>query len=133
MRDIDLNKMSEGIDYEVIPAAVDNEQAWDIRFLRGDFVETVIRYGAISFDGKEKCLRFNFTIISSPDPDLDTTYVPLQEFAADVLEDVLEKSHANGTLTTAEMDAEPQYLKNEGWDDDDGDQFRTDDSEESTD
>jgi hypothetical protein len=123
MRDIDVDKISEGIDYELIPAAVDNEQAWDVRFLRGDFVETVIRYGNVSFDGTEDCLKFNFLIISSPDPELKTTYVPLQEHAADVLEDILEKSYHNGTLQTAEMPTG----------DDGGDKFRTDDSEESTD
>lgn len=121
MRNIDVNKMSEGIDYELVPANADNEQAWDIRILTGDFVETVIRYGNVSFDGAEKCLKFNFKIISSPDPDLSTKDVPLQEHAADILEDVLERSYANGSLTTAEMD------------DTYGDKFRTDDSEESTD
>ena len=123
MRDIDVNKISEGIDYELIPAAVDNEQAWDVRLLRGDFIETVIRYGNVAFDGKEKCLKFNFKIINSPDQELTTTYEPLQEHAADVLEDILEKSYHNGTLETAEIPTG----------DDGGDQFRTDDSEESTD
>ena len=77
MRDIDIDKISEGIDYELIPAAVDNEQAWDVRFLRGDYVETVIRYGNVAFDGKEKCLKFNFKIITSPDQELTTTRLPL--------------------------------------------------------
>jgi hypothetical protein len=121
MRDIDIEKMSEGIDYELIPADADNEQAWDIRVLRGDFVETVLRYGNVSFDGAEKCLKFNFFVISSPDPDLQTTDIDLQNTAADILEDVLEKSYHNGTLQTAEMD------------DTYGDKFRTDDSTESTD
>ena len=121
MRDINVDKISEGIDYELIPAEADNEQAWDLRILTGDFVETVIRYGNVSFDGAEKCLKFNFRIMSSPDPELSTTFVPLQEHAADILEDILERSYAQGTLTTAEMD------------DTYGDKFRTNDSSESTD
>ncbi|MAI05356.1 MAG: hypothetical protein CMA07_06555 [Euryarchaeota archaeon] len=121
MRDIDIDKISEGIDYELVPANADNEQAWDVRILTGDFVESVIRYGNVSFDGAEKCLKFNFRIMSSPDPELSTDFVPLQEHAADILEDILERSYAQGTLTTAEMD------------DTYGDKFRTNDSAESTD
>ena len=45
---IDVNKVSEGIHYEMIPVEyVDNDAAWDVRILRGNFTETVIRYGTI--------------------------------------------------------------------------------------
>ena len=124
MRDINVNKMSEGIDYELIPAQSDYDQAWNVRLLTGEFVETVISYGAISFDGRTKNLRFNFYLISSPDPDLSTTYVPFQEHAANVLEDILEKSHHEGTLLAKEVDELGEEV---------GDQFRTNDSQESAD
>ena len=48
---INVNKVSEGVDYELIPVEyVDNEAAWDLRILRGEFTESVLRYGTIAFD-----------------------------------------------------------------------------------
>ena len=59
---ININKMSEGIDYEMVPSPVDNEQAWSIRFLTGPFVETVISFGNLQVNGKEEAINFNFSV-----------------------------------------------------------------------
>ena len=48
---INVDKLSEGVDYELIPAP-DNEQAWNIRVLTGPFVETIVQFGAISIKSK---------------------------------------------------------------------------------
>lgn len=95
--------MQEGVDYELIPAEeIDNEQAWDVRFLSGDFVETVVRYGKIRFDGTRDCLTFNFIIVYSPIEELFTDNVELQEHCADVLEGILDDAVAKGTLVTGD-------------------------------
>lgn len=100
---IDLDKVSEGVDYSLIPVEDSpNEQAWDVRILRGEFVETVIRYGNVAFNEVKDCLTFNFKVVFSPDGDLTSENVDLQEFAADILEDILEKAHAEGWLITQE-------------------------------
>jgi len=118
---IDIEKLSENVDYELVPVDnVDNEQAWDVRILTGDFVETKLRFGNISFDGKRDCLTFNFTIVYSPDPELTVESVELQEYAGKILEDILEKA------------------VNEGWavlkdKKENGNQSRANDSSESTD
>ena len=83
--------MIENKDYELVPAA-DNEQAWDVRILKGNFIETVIRFGNISFDGTSEMLTFNFKIISSPDPDLTEDRTDIQDTVADILENVIENS-----------------------------------------
>jgi hypothetical protein len=57
----------ENIDYEMIPADRTLD-SWDIRILAGVFVETVIAYGAVRFDGKKGQMNFSFEVISSPDP-----------------------------------------------------------------
>lgn len=99
------NKKSEGIDYELIPCDdVGNEQAWDIRVLRGDFVETVIRFGNIRFNEETDCLNFNFLVISSPDAELTEENVDLQEHATDILQSVLEDAITNDSLLTKEYD-----------------------------
>jgi hypothetical protein len=119
LKQIDINKVSEGVDYELIPVAVDNEQAWDIRILRGDFPETVLRYGKIKFDGIRECLTYNFTVISSPDDELTSDNIDLQELSGDILEDILERAHSEGWMVLGE--------------DDSGNKSGTDDIEESTD
>lgn len=99
MKTIDVNKVSEGIDYKLVPVEDSpNDQAWDVRILRGEFVETVIRFGNVQFDGINDCLKFNFTVIYSPDPDVNSENVQLQTEAGNILGDILETAHAEGWL-----------------------------------
>jgi hypothetical protein len=121
---INVNKASEGVDYEMIPVDyVDNDAAWDVRILRGDFVETVIRYGTIKFDGTRDCLTFNFRVVQSPVPFLEPSNVELQECAADILEDIIERGCHDGWI----------YTKERLNKDDDGNTIGTNDSTESID
>ena len=84
----------ENVDYELIPVQVyGNDQGWDVRFLTGDFTETVIRYGNVAVDGKADVLTFNFIVVESPEADLDAdTNEVLQKEAADILIDIIERS-----------------------------------------
>lgn len=119
---INIEKASEGIDYELIPVEyVNNEAAWDIRILRGEFTESVLRYGTIKFDGERDCLTFDFRVVSSPDADLDSNNTDLQDFAGLILEDVLERGISEGWVYGTEKK------------DDNGNTIRTDDTPESTD
>ena len=121
---INVNKVSEGVDYELIPVEyVDNEAAWDLRILRGEFTESVLRYGTITFDGVRDCLAFDFRVVDSPDPDLDSSNEVLQEFAALMLGDILERGISEGWVYGTE--------KKNG--EDVGDTTGTNDSTESTD
>lgn len=96
---IDIDKVLEGVHYELIPVEeVGNEQAWDIRILEGDFTETVIRYGNVAYNGEKECLNFNFKLISSPDDELTENNLFLQQFAGQILEDILEKAIADGSV-----------------------------------
>jgi|SRR5210317_2477400 hypothetical protein len=94
-----FQKASEDIDYELTPAEdVENEQAWDVRILRGPFTETVIRFGNIALNEIDGCLNFNFVIISTPDETLTEDREDLQTFVGDILESVLENAIADGSL-----------------------------------
>lgn len=98
---LNLDKVSEGVDYSLIPVEDSpNDQAWDVRILRGDFTETVIRYGNVAFNEIKDCLTFNYKVIYSPDPMLTSDDLQLQEHAADILEDILETAYAEGWLVT---------------------------------
>lgn len=100
-----LQAVSEDIDYELIPCDdVGNEQAWDVRILRGDFIESVIRFGNLKVNEEQGCLNFNFLVVSSPDADVTVENVELQEYAGVVLESILENAIANDALLTKEHD-----------------------------
>jgi len=119
---INLDKMSEGVDYELIPVEyVDNEAAWDVRILRGEFTETVLRFGTIKYDGERDCLTFDFRVVESPDDELDSSSEDLQEFSGSILEDILERGINEGWVYGTE--------KKNG--EDVGNQSGTNDSEES--
>lgn len=92
-------KVTEDIDYQLIPSeGSDNDQAWDVRILRGDFAETVVRFGNIRFDDDNDCLRFNYVIQYTPDETLTEEREDLVSYVGDILESVLENAIDEGTL-----------------------------------
>lgn len=91
--------LKENVDYELVPVdGIMNDQAWEVRILKGDFTETVIRFGNVAVDGKADQMTFNFSIIESPDPDLETTDEALQVKAGDILLAIIEDSIHNNWL-----------------------------------
>ncbi len=89
-------------DYELIPHDED-EQAWAVRLLTGSYVETVIKFGAISFNRVEEgVMTFNFTIVTSPDPELTTEDVDFQDYVGDVLQAVIRDGMETGSVMTRE-------------------------------
>lgn len=100
---IDLDKVSEGVDYQLVPVTDStNQQAWDVRFLTGLFSECVVRYGNVSF--KEDMMTFNFTLISTPDDQVTEDNVDLQQHAGVVLEDIIARAIADGSIVTKDKD-----------------------------
>ena len=81
--------MIENVDYQMIPSAVD-ETHWNIRILKGEFVETVIAFNKIQLDGKDDRLKFSFDILFTPDPDLTTENTGLQLHAGSILYNLIE-------------------------------------------
>ena len=99
---LDLQRKSEGVHYELIPSD-EHEQAWNVRILEGDFVETVLQYGAISFNKvREGEMNFNFSIVSTPDQDLEVSNLDLQEEAGNILQSVIAQAISDGSLMTKE-------------------------------
>ena len=98
-----MSSLKEGVDYELIPAKdSDNDQAWDIRILESDYVETVIRFGNIKLDGESGCLNFNFVIQSTPNNNLDESDVDIQNYVADILENVLMEASKHDSIQLGE-------------------------------
>ena len=96
MNDI-LDKLSEGIHYEIIPQT-DDTRGWDVRLLE-EYPETVIRYGNVAFDGKRDALTFNYDIVSSPDPDLEIeNNLTFQEYCGKILSNIIDQSLVDGSM-----------------------------------
>jgi hypothetical protein len=96
---IDLEKVSEGIHYELIPA---DDDVWHVRITE-EYPETVIRFGAVEFVGDDEgdpngYLRFNFDIVSTPDDTLTDEDLTFQEYCGMILQSILEESIHDGTV-----------------------------------
>ena len=95
------NLLRENEDFALVP--LDNDpDGWGVRFLNGPFVETVVQYGTVTFDGKEGCMKFNYDIISSPDPELTTENLKLVQHATKVLCAVIVDNYENEALKVTE-------------------------------
>ena len=96
--------LKENIDYQLVPAP-DHDQDWAVRVLTGDYVETVLKYGAIGFNEEEEGLMtFNFEVVESPDTDLTAADEDLQEYAGDLLQQIIKQAIEEGTLITKEKE-----------------------------
>ena len=116
MKDLDFDKPNEHIDYKLIPAVSDDgTEEWHCEFLRAPFNDHTVRFGNIKYDGEEQSLKFNFEVV---DGVLTHENTDLQQFATDVLQDILVAAYSDGSLKTKESN---------------GNQSGTDDSTESTD
>ena len=80
--------MKENIDYELVP---DKDDHWNIRILTGEFVETVINFGAIKVADNGEELNFDFSVpYSSVGDSCDN--VDLQSTAGSILLAIIENS-----------------------------------------
>ena len=81
----------ENKDYEFIPGSNDD---WKIRFLSGDFIESVIKFGTIRMaDGDQ--MTFDFHVETSPDETLSAENEELQKHAGDILISIIEDAIEN--------------------------------------
>lgn len=88
--------MRENIDYQLIPTPEELGSGWDVRFLTGEYPETVIRYGVVRIDGKEKRLTFDYKIVYSPDPDVEEDDDLLENQATEALQDIIRVGVESG-------------------------------------
>lgn len=90
--------------YVLVPGG-DGDQHWLVRFLEGPFAETVIQFGAITFNEEDKgSMSFNFFVDSSPDSELTSEDVDLQLWAGDVLQEILRDAVETGSAVLKERE-----------------------------
>jgi len=100
-----MSKLTENVDYCFIPHE-SLEDAWAVRIMSGDFIETVIAYNAIAFNEVKDCLTYNFIVVSSPDDNAVDTNEELQQKATQILEAIIEAGIEDGTVELKERDAD---------------------------
>ena len=93
--------MKENEDYELIPLE-DNPDAWGVRIKNGDFIETVVCFGAIGFNKVKDSLTYSFDVISSPDSQLTADNEKLQEQCTKILESIIMEGIEKGTVELQE-------------------------------
>ena len=93
--------LEENVDYELVAG---EGESWSIRVLTGEFIETVIAYGNTKIDGTndDPIMTFDFGIVSSPDEELETENIDLQNLAGDILYSILNNAIKDGSLETRE-------------------------------
>jgi len=92
--------LKENEDYELVP---EQDDQWAVRILSGPFVETVVQYDTIRLDGKEGCLRYNFEIVSSPDPDLQKENQDFLQHVTNILYALLLQGVEDGSVDFKEQ------------------------------
>lgn len=115
---VDLNKVSENIHYQLIPQKENEQYGWDVRLLEGPHPETVIRFGTVSIDGVDDQMKWNMDIVSSPDENLTTESLTLQEYCGNILLDILETSIADGSAVFRDQETNEIGLNKEFFNDD---------------
>ena len=86
----------ENVDYQLI-THVDVKDAWAIRILKGDFVETVVQIDTVSLE--EENLSFNFEVVETPDPvDVTIANEDLQAYVGEILIAVIASGMESGYI-----------------------------------
>lgn len=89
--------MIENKDYELI-AHTEESEYWAIRILTGEFVETVLNYGAIALNEDADNMTFNFEVLETPNEMASPLNADLQIVAADILQDILTNQFNEGSI-----------------------------------
>lgn len=94
--------LKENEHYELI---IDDahKRSWAVRFLKGNFVETIIMIRAIKINEKDESLEFNFDILNTPDPGYARKdNVKLQEEVGHVIYSIIETGLHEGFVQLSE-------------------------------
>tara|TARA_X000001316_G_C921019_1_gene35293 strand:+ start:669 stop:950 length:282 start_codon:yes stop_codon:yes gene_type:complete len=86
-------KLEENVHYELVPGNTDH---WDIRILKGDYIETVFNFGAIKVTENDE-LRYN-TEIKHSTFDEDYSYdsdLEWHNLTGNILISIIEQSIEN--------------------------------------
>ena len=99
-----MSDQNEQIDYHLIPVE-ENPDAWAVRIGSGQFIETVIMYGAVAFNQVKDHMTFNFEVVSSPNDFATIENEDLQMIAADILSHIIAEGIKDGSVQFKDRNA----------------------------
>jgi hypothetical protein len=76
----------ENRDYELIPH---DENEWQVRILKGEFIECVIKYGGLSIDEEQMLMKFDLSLDYTPDADVKSEDPALQSVVGKILHSIM--------------------------------------------
>ena len=98
-----MKKLKEKEDYNFVHHP-EHPDAWAIRLEGGPFPETTLVFGAIRYDDVEENIKFDFSIVESPDEHLTEANEDLQQYAGDLLFSVIEDGLEEGFVKINESE-----------------------------
>jgi hypothetical protein len=102
---IDLNKPLELVDYTVTPLEfVHDENAWQVKLLTGDHKGKNLVFTGIEYDGNKQTLRFLLDVLDL-DNNLEPTSADLEDYAFEILQDIIKKGIADGSIILNDKDS----------------------------
>ena len=84
----------ENKQYELVPDD-DGTNEWKVRILVGDFIESVVKYGHISFNDKDFTMAFDYSLEYSPDTSLTAEDTDLKTVVSHILHSILVNAFDN--------------------------------------
>jgi len=94
--------LNENVDYELYAPDDGNAEWWNVRILKGEYTGTEFYFGAIKANEVTDKLSFSFQMVSSPQ-NVQVTDTKFQEYAGNVLNDVMERSLSDGSILPPEQ------------------------------
>lgn len=84
--------MQENEDYELV---VGDDDHWNIRIIKGEFTETIYRYGTVKVSEDGEHLKYDADVIFSPDEELNEDNEDFQKLTGEILLSVIQSSIDN--------------------------------------
>ena len=101
---INLETPLEGVDYTVVPIAMLNdENAWQVQVLRGEYADNHFVFTEIEYNGKTQQLKFKLDVVK--DNEWVMADQSIQDYAFDILTDIIRKGIADGSLMINDKDS----------------------------
>ena len=120
MKELNLDKPSEHLDYKLVPVVVEGIDGWNVDLLRAPYEDVTIRFNNVRVNGDEQNITFNFDVVDTDEPNVyNIDNNDLQGFVGEVLTDILESAIETGSVDIKDSN--------------DGNQSGTNDSTESSD
>ena len=102
---IDINKLSEGIDYTIEKLDFfDNSQAWKASIISAPFKGLNLIFSNVQYDGGSNHLRYKLIVLDNYMQTLETTD-EIEDYSFRVIEDIIRNGLVSGSVVLDDTDS----------------------------